>query len=419
MTSKTHLRRLVLLVAGLALVVLAGPPAGSQPPRSVALRPPRAQSGAATAGQHAQAIILFIGDGMGVGQRTAGRWSAVGQAGALHMDELPWAGLSQTHSANSAITDSAAGGTALATGVKTNNLMVAVDPTSAPLTTILERAHARGMATGLVSTAEMTDATPACFAAHVITREFHTEIARQILAQQVDVLLGGGEHDFMPKLVPGCHPGDGVRTDGRNLVTEAAAAGYTYVCNGATFLAVDPATTSRLLGLFADGNMVRPYSPTLAEMTAKAIDILSRDPDGFFLMVEGAQIDKAAHINDAPNTISDTIGLDEAVAVAQAYAATASDTLIIVAADHETGGMWVALSPDGLCSRGIPFPMPGAAQFCLDWTTTGHTAADVPVTAQGPGAQVLQGTYENTYVHEVMRLAMEATARVYLPLVVR
>jgi alkaline phosphatase len=368
--------------------------------------PPRSQ---------AQAVILFIGDGMGEAHRNAARWSDVGRSGALAMDRMPTLGWSQTASADNAVTDSAAASTALATGVKTNNGVIGQDPAGNRLTTILERAQARGMAVGLVTNVQMTHATPAAFAAHVPDRDMMTEIASQMLATRVDVLLGGGEDEFLPTGITGCYPEPGERTDGRNLITEAKNAGYTYVCDAASLAALDTASTSKLLGLFADEGMTRPYSPSLEEMTQKAIDILSEDPDGFFLMVEGGQIDWASHVNDAANVISDTVGFDEAVALGQAYAASADNVLIIVTADHETGGMSVDLASG---DQG-PFYMPEGTAFYVNWSTDYHTAADVPTTAQGPWSDLLAGTHENTYIHEVMRQALGLDWRVWLPLSIR
>jgi alkaline phosphatase len=364
----------------------------------------------------AGAVILLIGDGMGEAQRRAGRWSAVGRSGSLSMDRMPTAGWSRTASADSPVTDSAAAATALASGVKTDNGRIGQDPAGNSLTSILERAQARGMAVGLVTTVQMAHATPAAFAAHVPDRNMMTEIARQMLAAEVDVLLGGGEDEFLPAGVNGCYAQPGERTDGRNLIAEAQAAGYTYVCNAADFATVATSTT-RLLGLFADEEMAYPFSPPLADMTQKAIGILSQDPDGFFLMVEGGQIDWAGHANDAARVISDTLGFDQAVSAARAYAASAGNTLIVVTGDHETGGMSAALtlsgSPDG------PFSMPDETPFYVNWTTTDHTAADVPTTAQGPWADWLAATHENTFIHDVMCTALEGAPDIYLPVVVK
>jgi alkaline phosphatase len=350
----------------------------------------------------AQAIMLFIGDGMGEAHRNAARWSAAGQSGALAMDRMPTLGWSHTASADSPVTDSAAAATALASGIKTNNGKIGQDPSGNPVTTILEQAQARGMAVGLVTNVQMAHATPAGFAAHVPDRDMMTEIASQMLAAEVDVLLGGGEDEFLPPGVTGCYPEPGERSDGRNLITEATASGYTYVCNASGLAAVDPASTSRLLGLFADEGMARPYAPSLEEMTQKAIEILSRDPDGFFLMVEGGQIDSASHTHNAADTMSDTVGFDEAVAVGQAYAASVDNTLIIVTADHETGGMSVNLS----AGQQGPFAMPEGTSFYVSWSSWDHTGVDVPTTAQGPWSDLLSVTHENTYIHDVMLMAL-------------
>ncbi len=356
----------------------------------------------------ARAILLFVGDGMGDAHRTAARWKSVGQGGALAMDAAPFGGWTRTASADSSVTDSAAAATALATGVKTDNGVIGQDPAGNPLITILERAQARGLAVGLVTTTQMAHATPAAFAAHVDSRGMMAEIASQMLAAGVDVLLGGGEDEFLPDTATGCYPQPGERTDGRNLIDEAVAAGYTYVCDEAAFDAVDPVSTTHLLGLFADEGMTQPFSPSLVEMTQKAIDILSQDPDGFFLMVEGGQIDWAAHANDATLVISDTLEFDGAVAAGQAHAATAGNVLVIVTGDHETGGMSVALESSGAPDEDGPFEMPDGTEFYVNWTTGSHTAADVPTTAQGPWSGLLAGSYENTHVHDVMRAALNS-----------
>jgi alkaline phosphatase len=348
----------------------------------------------------AHAIILFIGDGMGEAHRTAARWSAVGQSGALAMDRMPFVGWARTASANNTVTDSAAAATALATGVKTNNGMIGQAPDGTPLTTILERAQAKGMAVGLVTTVQVSHATPAAFAAHVADRDMMTEIARQMLEARVDVLFGGGEDQFVPTDDAGCF-GPGERLDERNLIDEAVLAGYTHVCTATAFTAV-PTSTTRLLGLFADEEMPRPFSPSLKDMTQKAIDILSQDPDGFFLMVEGGQIDWASHANNVTDAIFDTIGLDEAIEVAQTYASTAPNTLIIVTADHETGGMSVNL----MGGEQGPFYMPEGTPFYANWESTDHTGADVPTTSLGPWSDLLAGSYENTHIHDVMCMAL-------------
>jgi alkaline phosphatase len=366
---------------------------------------------------HARDIILFIGDGMGAEQRKAGRWAAVGQSGQLAMGALEVSGWLQTASANNPITDSAASATAMATGVKTDNGKISVDSDEAILETILEISEARGMATGLVTTVQISHATPAAFAAHVPDRNMYTEIARQMIESGVDVLQGGGEDEYLPVTETGCYPEPGERSDGRNLISEAQAVGFTYVCDEGGLAAVNTLTTNRLLGLFADEGMERPFSPSLASMTEKAIEILSRDPDGFFLMVEGGQIDWAAHANDGPHVIGDVIDFDEAVQVGLDYAALHPDTLLIVTADHETGGMAASLTSSSDPDEDGPFLMPNSTPFYITWTTSGHTAADVPVTASGPWSSTLQGTHQNTEIFFSLRKSLDWWT--WLPLVQR
>jgi alkaline phosphatase len=370
----------------------------------------------------AQNVILLIGDGMGAAHRTAARLYSVGREGELAMDTLPTSGMAHTWSTESVVTDSAAAGTALATGVKTFNKAIAVDPAENAVPTILEKAQQAGKSVGLVTTVQLADATPASFAAHNADRNDHLGITLDMLDHNVDVLLGGGEDYFLPVGTPGCYPDDGDRTDNRNLIDEAIAKGYEHVCNGADFDAVDPSATDKLLGTFADYGMTRPYAPSLAEMTSKAIAILSKNPKGFFLMVEGGQIDWAAHVNDALNTIGDTLGFDKAVEAALDFQAEHPDTLVIVTADHATGGLAIEDTPqDEACPQPLPddprecknalhedgpFEEREGASFWLDWTTVNHSGDDVPVTAAGPHAADLAGYYENTHIFQVMREAL-------------
>jgi alkaline phosphatase len=335
------------------------------------------------------------------------------------MDALPISGWAITASASGAVTDSAAAATALATGVKTDNGVIGQDSEGVALITILERAQSQGMAVGLVTNTQMTHATPAAFAAHVDSRNMMVEIADQMLAAGVDVLLGGGEDEFLPTTATGCYPGPGERKDDRDLVAEAITVGYTHVCDAGELGALEPMSTTHLLGLFADEGMVRPFAPTLAQMTQVALDILSQDPEGFFLMVEGGQIDWASHQNDAQNVILDTIGLDEAVSTALTHPAVVSETLVIVTADHETGGMSADLVSSGLPDQDGPFLMPDGTPFYVNWTTGSHTGADVPTVARGRWSFLLSGTYENTHIHDVMRTVLEGGYVIYLPLTQR
>jgi len=356
---------------------------------------------------HARNVILLIGDGMGEAQRKAAQWFSTGMSEELVMDSLPISGWSSTASLDSPITDSPASATAMATGNKTYKGRVAVDIDENLLKTILEYAQEQGMSVGLVTTVFLSDATPASFAAHVPDRmEMRNEIAAMILEHQVDVLLGGGEDDFLPTSVTGCFPERGHREDGRNLVEEAIALGYSFICDPEAFTDLDTSTASKVLGLFGDEEMTRPFTPSLVDMTQNAIEILSKNPAGFFLMVEGGLIDWACHANDAQTAMDDTLGFDEAISVALAFAESNEETLIIVTADHETGGMSVELNSSGKPSEDGPFSMPDGKSFYVNWTTDYHTAADVPVTAMGPGAEMLSGEYENTHIFDVMYSAL-------------
>jgi alkaline phosphatase len=354
------------------------------------------------AGESPPAVILYIGDGMGAEHRKAGRWSSVGMGGSLNMDDLAASGWSKTMEAEGKITDSAAAATAIATGKKTYKGRVSVSVDGKALPTILEYAQRQGMAVGLVTNVPLAHATPAAFAAHELSRYAYTNIALQMAQHQVEVLLGGGESDFLPVTETGCHPDLGYRTDGRNLISEAVAAGYTHICDTADLGAVDLENTTHLLGTFADDGMPRPFEPSLEEMTAAAIAILSNDPEGFFLMVEGGQIDWAAHANIGEDVIGDVLGLDAAVGLGLDYGTTNPNALVIITADHETGGMSVNLTSSGLGSEDGPFLMPDDTVFYINWTTGGHTGADVPVTATGFRAETLNGTYENTHIYYSM-----------------
>jgi len=373
----------------------------------------------------AQNVILLIGDGMGAAHRTAARLDSIGREGELAMDTLPIGGMSRVWSMESVVPDSAAAGTALAAGVKTSIVAIAVDSDGNPVETILEKAQEAGKSVGLVTDVQLAHATPAVFAAHNTNRNNYLEIALDIFEHDVDVLLGGGEDHFLPEGTPGCYPEDGERTDGRNLIDEAVAKGYEHVCNEADFDAVDPEQTDRLFGTFADAGMARPFTPSLAEMTAKAIAILSKNEEGFFLMVEGGQIDWAAHANDALNTLGDTLAFDEAVKAALDFQVEHPETLVIVTADHTTGGLTIEDTPqDEACPEPLPddsrecktalwedgpFEERSGSTFWLDWTSAHHTGGDVPVTAIGPHAIDLAGYYENTHIFEVMRDALGLT----------
>ena len=322
-------------------------------------------------------IIFYIGDGMGITQITSARIYAVGPDGRLTIDRFPITGLVTTHSADRLVTDSAAGATAMSTGVKTRNGIVGMSADSTAYTTILEIAQELDKATGLVATSSITHATPASFAAHVPSRRMESRIARQLLERKINVLLGGGRAFFIPRNQDGS-----ARQDNQNLLDLARNLGYTVV---ETRQALQDADGPYLLGLFSDkGMLTQAPEPTLAEMTQKALKILRNDPEGFFLMVEGSQIDWGGHANDAEKTIRQLLLFDEAVKVGVDFALHDLHTLVIVTADHETGGM--ALEGGSLSHRKLD----------IDWTTDYHTGQSVPLFAFGPHALSFSGVLNNT-----------------------
>ncbi len=330
---------------------------------------------AAVAGERrAKNVILLIGDGMGIAHRTAARVLSKGYTrgkanGTLAMDRFPYNGMLMTSSLNSLITDSAPGAHNYSTGNKTNNGMEGVFPDNTapdddnPRIEYLSEWLTRnfGMVTGIVSDAFITDATPAAFLAHTQNRGNGTLIASQYIdaasETSLKVLLGGGSYHFIPKSQTGSR-----RTDERNVIADFQAAGYAYVDTATALAAYEAGADAKLLGLFNLDNMnvafdklrlgdpsvtsAFPDEPFLKDMTEKAIDVLRQYPGGFFLMVEGAHVDKQAHRMDAERSIYDVIQLDHAVQVALDFAIGTNtdedpnnDTLVIVSADHECAGL--------------------------------------------------------------------------------
>lgn len=319
-------------------------------------------------------IILFIGDGMGVSQV----FSAITVNGGLNIENMTHIGFNKTQSANNYVTDSAAGGTALSTGTRTSNGAIGVDADGKPLTTILEYAERNNKATGLVSTSAITHATPASFIAHQPKRSMYEEIAADFMSTDIDVFIGGGA-DFFTK-----------RVDGRNLVAELNDKGYRV---GYSIDEVEAVTSGQLAVLTAQGHNAgyRDRGDMLVKSTTKAIEVLSNaDSKGFFLMVEGSQIDWGGHQNDAAYVTGEVLDLDKAIGEAMKFAIEDRNTLIIVTADHETGGMAIE---GGDPTKGF---------VSTGFTTGSHSAVMVPVFAFGPGSEAFCGVYNNTDIFEKM-----------------
>lgn len=301
----------------------------------------------------AKNVIVMIPDGMSHPGVTLTRW-VYNDGKPLHMDSLA-SGLIKTHNADTAIADSAPAGTAMATGVKTQDKLVGVKPEKAtlpgstpvandglnPTASILEAAKLEGKSVGIVATSEIQHATPADFSTHAIHRNLYTSIGEQQVYQQLDVVLGGGSDYLLPDPKQSSDPKSKQRIDGENMVSAIKSLGYQYVTNRTDFLNVK---SGKLWGAFAPGAMskdlVKPSTePSLAEMTQKSIDLLSKNKKGFFLMVEGSQVDWAAHGNQTVGIISEIKAFDDAVGVALQYAKSNKDTLLIVATDHGNSGI--------------------------------------------------------------------------------
>lgn len=381
----------------------------------------------------ARNVILFVGDGMGISTVTAARIlegqlrGATGEENSLSFERLPYVALSKTYSVNQQTSDSAPTITAIITGVKTKDAMLSVDQDAVlgdhttvagnELPTILEIAERAGLSTGVVSTATVTHATPGACYAHTPHRGWEDDstlspaaktarfpdIARQLvefsIGDGLEVALGGGRAHFLPATAadPEDAGSTGSRTDGRDLTKEWAAKRprSAYVWNKAQFDAIDPTRTDHLLGLFersqmefeADRAKDTAKEPSLSEMAAKAIDILSRNKKGYFLMVEGGRIDHGHHAGNAYRALTETIELSNAVRVAMGKV-DMRETLIVVTADHShvftiagypTRGNDILGKVRGNDDAGKPSPPGSYAKDAngLPYTTLGY--------ANGPG----------------------------------
>ena len=320
-------------------------------------------------------IIFLIGDGMGVSQVFAG---LTANKGRLYLENCKYIGFSKTSSGDNYITDSAAGGTALSAGVKTYNGAIGVDMNKNPVKTILEEASEKGLATGLVSSSAITHATPASFISHQESRSSYEDIAADFLKTDIDVFIGGGLDHFNK------------RKDGRNLVEELKTKGYQIETD---MQKIKKVKKGKLAGFTAQVHNPRmnERGNMLPDATETAINILSNNDKGFFLMVEGSQIDWGGHAASTIYIVEDMLDFDQVIGQALEFAAKDKETLVIVTADHETGGMAIT---GGSMENGIvqaAFP------------TGDHTAVMVPVFSYGPGAKEFIGIMENTEIHAKMK----------------
>ncbi|MFI1972950.1 alkaline phosphatase [Streptomyces cinnamoneus] len=432
-----------LLVAGIAV------------PAAAAASEHGGQSDVSSHGpKKAKNVILLIGDGMGDSEITLARDYTVGAAGRLNMDKFPMTGSYTTYSVDKDgkpdyVTDSAASGTGWATGHKTVNGRISKTPgTDKPMTTILELAQRNGLATGSVTTAELTDATPAVLASHATDRSCAGpadmkacpndtiakggpgSIAEQSVNHKVDVLLGGGKARFDQKITEGPYRG-------MTVTQQAQKLGYQVVTDNKGL------TTARsgkpVLGLFADGNVPVEWTgkaaavggtaaqrcvtanpdrkagtPALEDQARKALDLLDTPKakkNGFFLQIEGASIDKRDHAADPCGQIGETAAFDRAVKVARDYAAKHPDTLVVTTADHGHTSQIVPLeaTPPGLSSTLVTNE---GRQLKVNYSTNTpgqaqeHTGTQVRIAAQGPQSQRVLGVTDQTELFTTIRTAL-------------
>jgi alkaline phosphatase len=440
----------------------------------------------------ARNVIIFIGDGMGVSTLTAGRifegqqLGLDGESYVAQMDRLPHTALVKTYSHDAQVPDSAPTATAIVAGVKTKNGVIGVGPeaiendcaATAPfkVQSLFGMAEDRGLATGIVSTATITHATPASAYAHVAQRDWEvdanmpaaakaagcTDIARQMVewphGDGLEVMLGGGRQHFIPATMADPEYADkkGKRADGKDLAASWAAANPkgAYVWNHDSFAAVDPKKTTKLLGLFepshmqfeADRTAAGNKEPSLAEMTTKAIAMLSKNTKGYVLMVEAGRIDHAHHGGNARRALQDTVALNTALKAAM-ESVDLRDTLIVVTSDHshvftiagypERGNpiLGVVSAPVGkptLAMDGKAYTTlgyangPGAVnaaerpdpskqdtealnyrqQSLISMFAETHGGDDVVARAAGPKAHLFKGTIEQNTIFQIMRAAL-------------
>lgn len=413
-------------------------------------------------------VIIMIPDGMSVTDLTLARWyksyssitGKVDTTRTLALDEMA-SGLVRTYwqtgATVGAITDSAPAGTAFATGIKTNDKYIGSDENKKPIASILEAAKLAGMSTGVIATSNVQHATPADFTSHYYDRSKYEIIGEQQVYEGIDVVLGGGSK----------YLGATGRADAENLINVIKNEGYNYVTDKTSLANIK---SGKIWGMFAADAMAynmditenASTEPTLAEMTSKAVEVLSQNEEGFFLMVEGSKVDWAAHANDPIGVISDTLAFDDAVKVALDYAKKNQNTVVLAVTDHGNGGLTIGnadtsvsyskdpvskfiaplknvkLTGEGLEKKlnadktniievmstyygitdltqteidaikaakagtlnGVVGPMISKRAY-LGWTTTGHTGEDVVLFSYMPGDQRLTGLIDNTDIAKV------------------
>jgi len=330
-------------------------------------------------------IIIMIGDGMGMGQISAGTYV---NGNTSSLERFPVVGIHKPACYDSLITDSAAGATAFACGVKTYYTAVGVDKDTIPVETLLEEAEKRNLKTGLVVTSTIVHATPASFFSHNEYRRNYEEIAEDILNNEIEYFVGGGKKFF-----------DRREKDDRNILDELRAKGYfisDYIDDFAYFKSNLEGKTK--VGYLSSDNDPLPVSQGrdyLMDASMTGIDFLSSQAqNGFFLMIEGSQIDWGGHANNESYILSEFKEFDQVIGKVLDWAEKDGETLVVVTADHETGGFTI---------------QPGSTMNKLKtaFTTNRHSGDFIPVFAYGPGQELFTGLYENTEIYHKIRKAIQ------------
>ena len=355
-------------------------------------------------------IILLISDGMSLTQVSTYRLLKGGPNERIAVDKFPVSGIVLTHSENAIVTDSASSATAFSTGRKTNNGALGLDEDNKILENFTEIIDRYGYVSSLISTSEITHATPAAYASHVDLRWKTDEISLQMMESKVMTILGGGRHFFLPEDL------GGKRSDGLNLL-EQMESSRMVMTEKKELDSFDHSDLGKVVGLFADEALrdkEKPenhvFEPSSSEMLNFAINRSEKFNEngckGFFIMLEGSQVDWAGHANDLNYLKREMQDFDEAVELALDYAIQNPDTLVIATADHETGGLLIeSSSPTDYTAPEVKF------SFNTGIGYGSHTGVPVPVYAYGPGSENFTGTLDNTDIFYAMLEAVNMDGR--------
>ena len=356
--------------------------------------------------EKAKNIILLIADGMSLSQITAYRMMKGSLNERISMDNFPYSGIVLTHSYNAAVTDSASSATAYSTGFKTNNGVLGLDKDLNVLENLTETIDKFGFVSSLISTSEVTHATPAAFASHVDLRWKTDIISSQMIDSKVATILGGGRYFFIPE------EEGGKREDGRNLLNEINQS-HILLTQKNDLSNISSSLNKKVLGLFADEHLRdedkkdnHKLEPSLAEMLEYSVSrsnlLIDQGCAGFFVMAEGSQVDWAGHSNDFDYLIREMEDFNEAVDLALEIAKERKDTLVVVTSDHEVGGLLI--EPSNPIDNSLD-----EVKFSFNTAVGGgtHTGVPVPVYAYGPGSENFTGTLDNTDIYYAMLAALD------------